>query len=134
MAKVTLFPDPPLGLRHGVRVAASLDYFRDAGAESPVNPREGRPPALILHRVVKKCAGGRILVRAGPRRLCRRVHALRGWSHGTTERVLTGGAGAGGAAGVGAAGRARLAMGGDRIDRGEDRVYGRDAAEVGAAA
>src|SRR5439155_5113708 len=69
-----------------------------------------------------------------PPRLCRRLHDLRGWSHGTTERVLTGGAGAGGAAGVGAAGRARLAMGGDRIDRGEDRVYGRDAAEVGAAA
>src|SRR5438876_11935412 len=64
MAKVTLFPDPPLGLRDGVRVAAFLDYFRDAGAESPVNPREGRPPALILHRVVKKCADGHILVRA----------------------------------------------------------------------
>src|SRR5437762_2402997 len=71
---------------------------------------------------------------AEPPRLGRRLHDLRGWSHGTTERILTGGAGAGGAAGVGAAGRARLAMGGDRIDRGEDRVYGRDAAEVGAAA
>src|SRR5439155_27203204 len=41
------------------------------------------------------------LCRVEPPRLCRRLHDLRGWSHETTERVLTGGAGAGGAAGVG---------------------------------
>ena len=30
-------------------------------------------------------------------------------------------------------GRARLAVGGDRLDRGEDRLHGGDAANVGAA-
>src|SRR6266516_3543344 len=102
----TTFPD-------GSRSSSHPNVFGDEDTTTPKGTIESRPE---------------------PPRLCRRLHDLRGWSHGMTERVLNGGAGAGGAAGVGAAGRARLAMGGDRIDRGEDREYGRDAAEVGAAA
>ena len=49
------------------------------------------------------------------------------------EQVFTRGSGAGGADGARARGRARLAVGGDALDRGEDRLLGGDAAEVGAA-
>ena len=45
---------------------------------------------------------------------------LRGWSHGTSEQVLGGGSGAGGAVGLRAAAFARLGVGGDHVDRRED--------------
>src|SRR5574342_1270323 len=66
-----------------------------------------------------------------PPRLSRRPHILRGWGHGTSEQVLTGGAGAGGPDGDGAPGGARVAVGGDRIDRGEDRLFDGGPTEVG---
>src|SRR5574342_578549 len=66
-----------------------------------------------------------------PPRLSRRPHILRGWGHGSSEQVLTGGAGAGGPDGDGAPGGARVAVGGDRIDRGEDRLFDGGPTEVG---
>jgi len=51
-----------------------------------------------------------------------------------TEHVFSGGEGASDGAGPGAAGRARLAMGGNQVDRGEEGLYGGDATEGGAAA
>src|SRR5690606_12691684 len=50
----------------------------------------------------------------------------KGRSHGKTEPVLTGGAGAGDPDGPGSPGRSRIAVGGDRIDCEEDRLRGRN--------
>src|SRR5262249_38370595 len=68
-----------------------------------------------------------------PRRLSRRRQSLRGWGHDASEPVFTGSAGAGGANGVRARTGACLAVGGDHVDRREDRLRGRNAAELGAA-
>src|SRR5947199_8354893 len=68
-----------------------------------------------------------------PRRVSRRLHTLRGWGHGETEPVFPGGAGASGADGVRASPGTRVAVGGDHLDRREDRMCGRDATELGAA-
>src|SRR5207245_11773028 len=67
-----------------------------------------------------------------PPRVYRRLHSLRGWGHGETEPVFPGGARASGADGVRAHPGTRVAVGGDHLDRREDRVCGRDAAELGA--
>src|SRR2546427_11564427 len=64
MAQVALLPGPPLGLGDRVRVGASLDDLRHPRPESPANVRERRPPALVLHGVVKKRGDGHVLVRA----------------------------------------------------------------------
>ena len=68
-----------------------------------------------------------------PRRDSRRLHSLRGWGHGTTEQVLPRGSGPGSSDGPGAAGEARIAVGGDYVDRGEDRLHPGDAAQLGTA-
>src|SRR5882672_12328251 len=71
-------------------------------------------------------------VESEPSRVYRRLHSLRGWGHGETEPVFPGGAGASGADGVRAHPGPRVAVDGDHLDRREDRVCGRDAAELGA--
>ena len=68
-----------------------------------------------------------------PLRLLRRLQELRGWSHGETESVFGRDAGASRADGARAPWGARVAVGGDLLDRGEDRLYCGDAAEVGSA-
>src|SRR5215470_6620318 len=68
-----------------------------------------------------------------PRRVSRRLQSLRGWGHGETGTVFSGGAGAGGADGDGARGGPSVAVGGDHLDRGEAGVRGGDAPELGAA-
>ena len=68
-----------------------------------------------------------------PSRLSRRRQSLRGWGHDESESVFPGGPGAGGADGIRARVGACLAVGGDHVDRREDRVRGRDAAKLGAA-
>jgi hypothetical protein len=67
-----------------------------------------------------------------PPRVFRRLQTLRGWGHDASEPVFTGSAGAGGADGGRARAGACLAVGGDHVDRREDRVRGRDPAELGA--
>src|SRR5690606_24215538 len=84
----------------------------------------GREKALLVERLL---SGGE------PPRVCRRLLCLRRGSHGTSGQVFTGGEGASGAAGADAAGRARLAMGGDQVDRGENGLHSGDAADVGPA-
>src|SRR3954454_11534146 len=66
-----------------------------------------------------------------PRRVWR-LQTLRGWSDEQADEVLTGGAGAGRADGVRASRRACLGVGGDQLDRVEDRVHGRNAAGLGS--
>src|SRR5207244_12766193 len=67
-----------------------------------------------------------------PRRVSRRLQTLRGWGHAETNEVFPGSAIARRADGRRARGRARVAVGGDHLDRREDRLYRRDAPEVGA--
>ena len=52
---------------------------------------------------------------------------MRGWSHGTSEQGFPGGSGAIGADGLRAPGRVRVPVGGDRLDRREDRMFPGDA-------
>src|SRR5260370_28550277 len=67
-----------------------------------------------------------------PPRVSRRLQSLRGWGHGKSKQILTGGAGAGGPHAVGAPSGARVPVGGDRIDRSEDRLFGGDPTAMGA--
>jgi RNA polymerase sigma-70 factor (ECF subfamily) len=67
-----------------------------------------------------------------PPRGSRRLHWLRGWSHGTKEQTPGRGAGARGAAGLRAVGGARVAVGGDHRDRPEVGLHARNFATVGA--
>src|SRR5439155_11705544 len=67
-----------------------------------------------------------------PRRVSRRLQTLRGWGHAETNEVFPGSAIARRADGRRARGRARVAVGGDHLDRRADRLYRRDAPEVGA--
>jgi putative transposase len=52
-----------------------------------------------------------------PPRDCRRLHRLRGWGHEHSEKILPGDAGAGRSAGAGRGSAARVAVGGDQLDR-----------------
>ncbi|WP_429002573.1 DUF6531 domain-containing protein [Xanthomonas fragariae] len=69
---------------------------------------------------------------AEPLRDFGRLQLLRRWGDEQDE-IFTGIARAGGSAGVGASGRVRLAVGGDRVDCREDRLFGADAVQLGAS-
>jgi hypothetical protein len=71
--------------------------------------------------------------RSEPPRILWGLHSLKGWGHGQTKQVFPRSAGPGRPNGPGAAGQARLPVGGDHLDRGEDRLYGGDFAQLGAA-
>ena len=61
---------------------------------------------------------------------------MRDWSHGSEEDLTVPfrrGPGAGGPDGAGPQGRARLGMGGDHVDRRQDRLHGRNPAAPGPA-
>jgi membrane-bound lytic murein transglycosylase MltF len=68
-----------------------------------------------------------------PARVFRRLQPLRGWSDEQVYEIFTGSSGTGGAAGVRARAGVRLAVVGDRLDRGEDWLYAGDVASLGAA-
>lgn len=68
-----------------------------------------------------------------PPRLPRRLHHLRGWSDEQTVEVLTGSAGTSGPSGARAAVGVRVGVGGDRVDRREDRVHAGVLAQLAAA-
>src|SRR3954451_2464181 len=72
-----------------------------------------------------------------PRRVFRRLRLLRGWSHGNqenSEELLARGEGASRPNGARAPGRARLAVGGTLLDRGQDRLQRGNPAPLGASA
>jgi YD repeat-containing protein len=76
---------------------------------------------------------GNRLTTTEPPRDSRRLQSLRGWSHDYSEAVRPGGPGAGSADGARPPGRVHHAVGGDRVDRREDRVHGAVVAPVGEA-
>ena len=95
--------------------------------------------AIEVERAISGHGVARILDRLAVQResprLSRRLQTLRGWSHEQeADAVFTGGQGARGADGVRAPRRARIAVGGNPVECGEDRLRGRDAAAVGSPA
>ena len=70
---------------------------------------------------------------AEPYRVFRRLQTLRDWSDETFKQILSGASGTGSAFGPGPPGRARHAMGGDRLGVVEGGLFARDATQVGSA-
>ena len=68
-----------------------------------------------------------------PYRVSRRLQTLRDWSDETFKQILPGASGTGSAVGPGPPGRARNAMGGDRLGVVEGGLFGRDATQVGSS-
>lgn len=97
--------------RASIRGMARAGLAGAAGAVELVDPLCGAPP--------KESS-----------RVARRLQTLREWTEDEAGEVLTGSAGAGCADGVPASGQARLGVGGDRLDRGEDRLRGGAAARL----
>jgi transposase InsO family protein len=64
---------------------------------------------------------------------CRRLHGVRGWSHGQTDAVCPGGPGTGRAVGGGASAGVSLAVDGDSFDRREGGMHAGDPTALGAA-
>src|SRR5690606_9590821 len=95
----------------------------------PVEPSIGRPSPPILRGYGPESSAADAI--ESPR-LSRRLQTLRGWSHEQQiDEVRTRGAWTGRADGPGSPGRAQLPGGGDYVGGREDRLQGRDAADVG---
>jgi len=127
----------PSGGVGGWRRLRSARVGREEGLGEGVVPAHAGPVhrPVFAERVVALAELGRgVLAAAVNRPGCPGgSFSWKGRSQGETEAVCTGGARAGGSAGPGASGRARGAGGGDLLDRGNDGLLARDAAEVAAA-
>jgi hypothetical protein len=128
---------PPAGLLGRIPRRRQPHIYSDAEISALLRecsrlwPPDGlRPTTYVAFFSLLASTGLRL---SEPRRDSRRLHSLRGWRHDKTQQVFPGGPGPGGADGPGAAGEARLAVGGDHLDRGEVRVLGGDAEELAAA-
>ncbi len=76
----------------------------------------------------------RTRARVEPPRDLRSLHSLRGWSHEKVSEVFARGARARSSDGDGASIGTRFAVGGHRVDSGQDRLHGRDTAQLGSPA
>ncbi len=87
------------------------------------------PVGALVPTALRAVAKGGTVVCAGihmsePRRDCRRLQHLRGWSHVKGNEVFSRGQGAGGPAGEGARRGVSLAVGCHHLHSGEDRLLG----------
>jgi hypothetical protein len=116
----------PASTNVAVAVAAEDSAFVSQSVPSLMTPGQSYSVSVTLQNT-----GASTWSPESPR-LPRRLRNLRGWSYGNDEEVSTGSTGAGSAHGGRAARRARFAVGGDRLDCGQDWLHGGVAAPLGA--
>ena len=121
---------------------AAQSLARDSGTAGSERPRLGhssrlrgtshtRQRELVLSEIRAVRVNARSMALGEPLRDSRRLHFVRRWSHGKRHTVFPRGRGAGGAIGAEARGRPRIPVGGDPVGGGQDRMFRRDAAEMG---
>ena len=102
-------------------------YERDPGLDGAMGENAWRHAGGVEYRA------GCLRIGTEPYRVSRRLQTLRDWSDEPFKQILPGAPGTGSAVGPGSPGRARNAMGGDRLGVVEGGVFGRDASQVGAS-
>ena len=119
------------------RARGQRDRFEASTTRCHGRPHTPAPPFSIISTPGRSNGPRRdttaSVVFREPRRVSRRLPTLRDWAHETFKQILPGASGTGSAVGPGPPGRARNAMGGDRLGVVEGGLFGRDASQVGAS-
>ena len=112
------------------RLEPDAIYNVTIGGDLAKFAREGKLRDLFEGRLIVGLLTGEPEIIDELPRVSRRLQTLRDWSDETFKQILPGAAGTGSAVGPGPPGRARIAMGRHRLGVVEDRLFGRDAAQM----